>query len=67
MSFVRVMNPHTIETRFYERGAGVTLEFRHRIYWRSRGRHSSESSREPRYDRPRLVNRSNCDGMIRCT
>jgi len=25
VSFVRVMNPHTIETRFYERGAGVTL------------------------------------------
>ena len=25
VSFVRVIDPHTIETRFYERGAGVTL------------------------------------------
>ncbi len=25
VSFVRVVDPHTIETRFYERGAGVTL------------------------------------------
>ena len=25
VSFVRVIGPHTIETRFYERGAGVTL------------------------------------------
>lgn len=25
VSFVRVLDPHTIETRFYERGAGVTL------------------------------------------
>jgi diaminopimelate epimerase len=25
VSFVRVIDPHTLETRFYERGAGVTL------------------------------------------
>jgi diaminopimelate epimerase len=25
VSFVRVVDPHAIETRFYERGAGVTL------------------------------------------
>ena len=66
VSFVRALDAHTIETRFYERGAGVTL---------SSGTGSTGAgvaailrkvvveSRLP--SRRRLASHCNCDGMIR--
>ncbi len=47
VSFVRVVDRHTLDVRFYERGAGETHEFRNRFHGRCLGGHAARACGEP--------------------